>query len=91
MIMLKSDVYVVKQILKKTTAKMFTDLKIGNKIMFSIPITIAGPGHNTRGGIYASYITVTNLDTKDTRQISFNQIGHILNYFKLIPQCEKFT
>ena len=82
MILLKSQIYTVSKILKKTKAKMFTDLNIGDKIIFSIPIKRAGIG--SRGNSYTSYITITNLNTDDTTQESFNQIGNRLDCFELV-------
>ena len=82
MITLKSDILTVKTIHKKTTAYFFKDLKIGDQIVFSIPLK--GSGINSRGGIYASYLTVENLTAKDARTISFNQLSHILGNFELI-------
>jgi hypothetical protein len=49
-----SDVYVITKILYKTAAKYWNELKVGDKIQFTIPL------HNTTGcrGLYALNVEV---------------------------------
>ena len=62
-IVLKSNTLVVNNILKKTRAKLFKDLKIGDKIQLSVEVKYAGINRST----YATYILVENLKTKEVR------------------------
>lgn len=62
---------------RKTKAKMFRNLNIGDKIKFSVPLEYAGCNRGT----YATYITVTNLQTGEKTQSSFNQLPKILDAF----------
>ncbi|MCY8549455.1 hypothetical protein MOD25_05995 [Bacillus haynesii] len=77
-IFLKSEVLEVEKIITKTNAKMFKDLKIGDKIMLSIPVKKAGSNRGT----YASYITIENLQNGERAYKSFNQIEDMLNKFE---------
>lgn len=77
-IILDSGVITVKAIKKKTQAKMFKDLKIGDQIYFSVPIEAAGRNRST----YATYITVTNMKTLEKTESSFNQLPTILKAFE---------
>lgn len=77
-IILKSNIVTVTKINRKTKAKMFENLKEGDKIEFSVPLKYAG--HNR--GTYATYIEVKNLETGEKTQSSFNQLPSILNAFE---------
>lgn len=77
-IILKSDIITVKKINRKTKAKMFENLRVGDKLEFLVPIQYAG--HNR--GTYATYIIVKNLGTGETTASSFNQLPTILNAFE---------
>ena len=78
-IILQSDIYTVTKINRKSTAKMFKNLKVGSKIHFSIPLKESG-----RNGcsVYASYIKVVDLDTGEETFSSFNQLPKILEAFE---------
>lgn len=76
---MKSKELKITKILFKTKAKMFGKLKIGDKIQCSVPIY--APGSNK--GTYATYITVTNLQTSEKISKSFNQLASILGNFEL--------
>ncbi|GCD11739.1 hypothetical protein [Clostridium tagluense] len=58
---------------------MFKDLKVDKTILLSIAVKRAG--HNG-GAIYASYITVENLDSKECTYKSFNEINKFLDCFE---------
>lgn len=75
---MKSDEITVKKILRKTQARMFKDLKVGDKIQFSVPIEAAGRNRST----YATYIKATNLGTNETTCSSFNQLPTVLKAFE---------
>jgi membrane protease subunit (stomatin/prohibitin family) len=77
-IVLDSGVITVKAINKKTQAKMFKDLKVGDQIYFSVPIEAAGRNRST----YATYITVINMKTLEKTESSFNQLPTILKAFE---------
>ncbi|MEX0597811.1 MAG: hypothetical protein WD512_15065, partial [Candidatus Paceibacterota bacterium] len=68
----------ITKINKKTNAKMFKDLIVGNVILLSIPVKYAGGNKGT----YASYIRVENLDSGESSHKSFNQIESVLDMFE---------
>jgi hypothetical protein len=76
---MKSEVLTVKKINKKTKAEMFKNIKVGNKILLSIPVESVGRGYR---GTYASYIRIDNLDTDEHTFKSFNEICYILPCFE---------
>ncbi|MDX9695828.1 MAG: hypothetical protein RBT49_08560 [Bacteroidales bacterium] len=71
--------YIVNKVFKKTTAKIFKDLVVGDKINFSVTLCAAG---QNRGKTYATYIKITNLQTEETNLLSFNELGRYLHYFE---------
>ena len=77
-IFLKSDVLIVTKINKKTKAKMFENLKVGDKIEFCVPIKHAGSNRGT----YATYIGVRNVETGEETSSSFNQLPTVLRAFE---------
>ena len=77
-ILLTSQVLEVAKINRKTKAKMFGNLNVGDVIEFSVPIKQAGSNRGT----YATYITATNLKTGEKTSSSFNQIPKILEAFE---------
>lgn len=79
-ILLKSNTYQVIGIQSKTTSKFFKNLKIGSLLKFEVELKHAGSGDH---GTYATCITVTNVDTKETVQKTFNQLSNILNKYEL--------
>lgn len=79
MITLKSEPLVVEEIKRKTTAKLFKDLKVGDSIALSVQVKHAG---SNRGIAYATYIKTTNLSTGETIGNSFNQLPQLLDVFK---------
>ncbi|MBL4952063.1 hypothetical protein JK635_07550 [Neobacillus sp. YIM B02564] len=80
-ILLKSDPLKVVKIKKKTQAKMFKDLKVGDVIKMSIPVEAAGSNRGT----YASHIQIQHTRTGEYVYKSFNEIAPILNRFELEP------
>ena len=62
---------------RKTKAKMFENLKVGDKVLFSVPIKYAGSNRGT----YATYIEIQNINTREKTQSSFNQLPTILKAF----------
>jgi hypothetical protein len=77
-IILTSKIQTITKINRKTKAKMFENLKVGDKIQFSVPLKYAG--HNR--GTYATYIEVMNMETGETTHSSFNQLPKILEAFE---------
>ena len=77
-IILKSFIQTVTKINRKTKAKLFKDLKIGDKVEFSVPIKRAGSNRST----YATYIEIKNIETNEYTYSSFNQLPKILDTFE---------
>jgi len=78
-IKLKSEIIIVRKIKRKSSARMFKDLKVNDIIVFSVPIETAGRNRST----YATYITITNIRTCECTTSSFNQLPKILEAFEL--------
>ena len=57
---------------------MFENLKVGDKVLFYVPLQSSGRNGNS---VYATYITARNLETCETTQSSFNQLPNILRNF----------
>ncbi len=77
-IVLKSDVLVISKVKKNTVAKLFKDLKPGDKIELSINVEHVG---SRRGKTYAPYILVTSLENGKSVHKSFNQLPMLLDAF----------
>ncbi len=78
---LKSDVFVVKSIHKKTKAKFFEDLHVGD--LLQVEMELRHTGSASGGGTYASYMTVRNL-SKDTSVVnSQSQLVNNLRNFEI--------
>lgn len=58
---------------------MFSDVKVGDTVMFSVPISSVG---SNRGRSYAVGIKCVNVRTKDVTTLTFNEIGRILDFFE---------
>ena len=78
-IILKSEKLIVTNILKKTKAKMFANIKIGDILEISIPMKYAG--RNGKIG-YASYLTIENKTSGEIAHKSFNQLPMLLENFE---------
>jgi len=79
-IVLKSNTLIVEEIKRKTSAKMFKDIEVGDRISLSVDVDYAG---SNRGMTYATYIKCTSLSKKDVAYKSFNEMPRFLNMFKL--------
>ena len=77
-IFMKSEILTVYKINKKTQAKMFRDLKIGDQILLSVPVKRAGRNRGT----YSTDIKIENLNTGECTYKTFNTICSILNNFE---------
>ena len=80
-IVLKSNVLIVEGIKRKTSAKMFKNIEIGDKLRLSADVDYAGS--NGGGSTYATYIKCDNLSKNDVAYKSFNEMPRFLNMFKL--------
>lgn len=80
-VMLKSKVLKVVGFNRRTRAKMFENLRIGDLLLLSIPVKAVGRG--SRGNSYAPCITVKNLITDEEVYITFNYLPRLLNCFIL--------
>ena len=81
-IILSSPAITITNIKRKTKAKMFCNLEIGDRIHFSVPLKYAGRNRGT----YATYITITNLETGEQTQSSFNQLPKVLDAFEFTDE-----
>lgn len=81
-ITLSSEKYQVIGIKKKSTADMFCNLKLGSLIKFEVEIKNIKEKHGR-----ATYMKITNLNTKESTTKSFNQISKILEAFELAECC----
>ena len=77
-IILKSDIITVTKINRRTKAKMFENLKVGDEIEFCVPIKHAGSNRGT----YATYIGIRNVGTGEETFSSFNQLPTVLRAFE---------
>jgi hypothetical protein len=78
-IILKSDPLSIIKVKRKTTAKLFKDLKVGDSIMLSVPVKHAG---SNRGITYSTYIKTINLANNEVTLNSFNQLPQLLDVFE---------
>ena len=85
-IVLKSDIFVVKNIKRKTKAEMFKDLKAGDMIQLSVDASPVGGNKGT----YASYIKIEKLNSEEYTHKSFNQIWELYSIFELGELCENY-
>lgn len=74
---------ICKEIHKKSQSPAFKNIEIGDCIEFSIDIKPVGRNKGT----YAAYIKCVNNHTLEESNLSFNQIGRVLNNFEF-EQCE---
>jgi len=79
-IVLKSDIFEITKVKRKTKANMLENLKAGDLIQLSVD---ASPVGSNRGSTYASYIKIEDLKTKECAYKSFNQIWGLYNTFEL--------
>ena len=78
MIILESKILKINKILKKSSAKMFADLKVGDTVKFSVDLKRAG----RNGGSHATYIKAEHLESGNTNYSSFNQMPSIISRFE---------
>ena len=69
----------------KSTTGAFKDAFVGDKIIFTCPMTKAGrrPGvyGEGSGGTYAKYINIHNERTGNESNLTFNQIERVIKNF----------
>ena len=78
MIVMESKTLRISKILKKSSAKMFADLKVGDTVKFSVDLKRVG----RNGGTYATYIKAEHLESGNTNHSSFNQMSSIISRFE---------
>ena len=78
MIVMECKTLRVSKILKKSSAKMFSDLKVWDTIKFSVNLERAGGNRGT----YATYIKAEHLESGNTNHSSFNQMSSIISRFE---------
>jgi len=69
----------------KSTTGAFKDASVGDKIIFTCPMTKAGrrPDSGGYGTTYAKYIHIENARTGGVSDLTFNQIERVLKNFEL--------
>lgn len=78
-IILTSGELVISEVVRKTTAKLFRDLKVGDRISLSVTLKPAG---SNRGQTYSTYIKAENLSNNEKALNSFNQLPKLMDCFK---------
>lgn len=66
---------ICEKVLKKSTSPAFNNLQVGDIIYFSIPMESVGRNGSV---CHAAYINCKNMRTEAESNLSFNQIGKIL-------------
>ena len=79
-IILESKKLLILDIKRKTKAKMFCDVKVGDMLQLSVPVEYVG---SNRGRSYAVDIKVKNLNSGQVTHKTFNQITPLLNCFEM--------
>lgn len=78
MIIMESKILKVDKILKKSSAKMFSDLKVGDTVKFSVELKRVG----CNKGTYATYIKAEHIESGNTNHSSFNQMSSVVSRFE---------
>ena len=65
---------------KRTSAKMFKDIRVGDKLIFSTEVNSVGRGY--RGRSYACGIHIENISNGDSTTKTYNQTGFIYDCFE---------
>ena len=81
MIVMESKTLRISKILKKSSAKMFSDLKVDDTVKFSVDLKRAGCSIGSKG-TYATYIKAEHLESGNTNHSSFNQMSSIISRFE---------
>lgn len=83
-IILKSKKLLILDIKRKTKAKMFCDVKVGDILQLSVPVACVGIN-------YAVHIKIKNLNSGQVAYKTFNQITPLLNCFEIREIDNKMT
>lgn len=75
-----SNKFIVKEIIKKSQAKMFKNLNVGDSVEFRLDIKHVGSG--SKGRTYAPGLKIINLKTKESTIKTLNELPKILENFK---------
>lgn len=75
-IILESKKLLILDIKRKTKAKMFCDVKVGDILQLSVPVARVGIN-------YAIHIKIKNLNSGQVTYKTFNQITPLLNCFEI--------
>lgn len=79
-IYMQSKILEVTKIIKKTKAKLFGTLKVGDKIKLKIQVDKVGS--KTNGTTYSPIITIMNIKSNECVYKSFNELGRIFSCFE---------
>ncbi len=75
-----SNTFIVKEIIKKSQAKMFKNLNVGDSVEFRLDIKHIGTG--SKGRTYASGIKIINVKSNELTIKTLNELPKILENFK---------
>lgn len=75
---LESKELIILAVNKKTTAKMFKDIKVGDKLKCSVKFNSLG---TSRGRTYAPMIFIDNLSNGGSAELSFNEASRYMGLF----------
>lgn len=80
---LTSSKYRVTKINRKTKAKMFKNIELGDVLIFTCILERLG---TTRGNTYAPHVKIENISKKESVHKSFNELGNIMDAFEMTDQ-----
>jgi ASC-1-like (ASCH) protein len=78
---------ICKKIHKRSQSPAFKGLAVGDVIIFSTEIKAVGRNKGT----YAAYIKCLNPCTKEVSELSFNQIGRVLDNFEFEQEIIRYA
>lgn len=81
-IVLESETFIITKVLKKTKAKFWKDLVVGDRIFFRNEIANVS-GAAGSNGIYATYYNVFKINSEETVCNSQNDICRFTSLFEL--------
>ena len=82
-LVLYSDVFRVKKIIKKTSAEGFKELKVGSVFQLVVRGTTSAGGGSSRGNTYARYYTILSGGNNIPTNASMVTVGRYLECFDL--------
>lgn len=68
---------------KKTSTKMFSKVKVGDEVVFSVPVKAVG---GNRGNTYAVGTRCVSKRIVEVKGLTFNEIGRVLDCFEFVQK-----